>query len=64
MGHLAEPSFARPDSRVGCPYMFRAAPRFQYKYPGTPTNTMAMLNSASSGRFQIVFRIQAAPIST
>jgi hypothetical protein len=38
--------------------------RFQYKYPGTPIRTMAMLQKASRGRWMIVFNIQAAPIRT
>ena len=38
--------------------------RFQYKYPGTPINTMVVPQKASVGRVRIVFRVHAAPINT
>jgi hypothetical protein len=42
---------------------FRAL-RFQYKYPGTPTSTIAVPQKASVGRVKIVFKVQAVPTST
>ena len=39
-------------------------PRFQYRYPGTPINTMAVPQKASVGRVMMVFSVQAAPTST
>ena len=38
--------------------------RFQYKYPGTPTSTIAVPQNASAGRVMMVFSVQAAPTST
>ena len=38
--------------------------RFQYKYPGTPIDTIAAPQNASVGRVTIVFKVQAPPIST
>jgi hypothetical protein len=38
--------------------------RFQYKYPGTPIDTIAAPQNASVGRVTIVFRVQAPPTST
>jgi hypothetical protein len=38
--------------------------RFQYKYPGTPTSTIAVPQKASLGRVMIVFSVHAAPTST
>ena len=38
--------------------------RFQYKYPGTPTTTIAVPQNASVGRVMMVFSVHAAPIST
>ena len=37
---------------------------FQYKYPGTPIDTIAAPQNASVGRVTIVFRVQAPPTST
>src|SRR5579863_1574888 len=39
-------------------------PRFQYKYPGTPTSTIAVPQNASEGRVMIVFSVHAPPINT
>src|SRR5262249_47691501 len=36
--------------------------RFQYKYPGTPTSTIAVPQKASVGRVMMVFSVHAAPI--
>ena len=38
--------------------------RFQYKYPGTPIDTIAAPQKASVGRVMMVFSVQAPPIST
>ena len=42
---------------------FRPA-RFQYKYPGMPTSTIAVPQKASAGRVMIVLSVQAAPTNT
>lgn len=39
-------------------------PRFQYKYPGTPINTIIVPTSACLGRVMMVFSVQAPLIST
>ena len=38
--------------------------RFQYKYPGTPINTIIVPASDSVGRVKIVFKVHAVPMST
>ncbi len=38
--------------------------RFQYRYPGTPTSTIAVPQKASVGRVMMVFSVQAVPTRT